>query len=295
MLVGLAALSPPVAGKTARLNVITTLSQIAEPMRVIAGDDVMVESLMGEGVDPHLYRPVRSDILRLARADVIVWNGLGLEIQLADALERLGETRPVLAIGETLPEDQLIRRSGAVDPHIWMDPQLWKQAIEQAINLLGQHDPAIAPALRQRAQAYFVRLDALDRDAQAMMATIPPNARLLVTAHDAFGYLGRRYGIEVLGVQGISTDSEAGLLEIEQLVGTLVRRSVPAIFHETSVSDRNIRALIDGAAARGHTVVAGGMLYSDAMGSRDSPTGTYIGMLRHNVTTIVAALGGDAS
>ncbi len=279
----------------ARLSVVTTLSQIADPLRQIVGDRASVESLMGEGVDPHLYRPVRSDMLRLARADVIFWNGFHLEAQMAETLERLGQTRTVVSIAEILAEQQLLPwTTDAFDPHIWMDPTLWRVALERAVAILRQLDPPGAPVLNRNAEAYFARLEALDRYAGQAISTIPDSTRLLVTAHDAFGYFGRRYSLEVLGIQGISTESEAGLQAVEQMVATLVDRAVPAVFVETSVSERNIRALIEGAAARGHTVMLGGWLFSDAMGRPGSYEGTYIGMLDHNVTTITRALGGTA-
>ena len=214
---------------------------------------------------------------------------------MADALERIATTRPVLAIGTQLDPEILLRiNREAFDPHLWMDPVLWSMAIEKAATVLASHDPDGAAAMRRNADRYFARLSALDSYARRIIATIPGPVRVLVTAHDAFGYFGRRYGLEVFGIQGLSTESEAGLHKIEAMVEILVRREIPAVFVETSVSDRNVQALIEGAAARGHSVKLGGRLFSDAMGRPGSYEGSYIGMMDHNVTTIARALGGDA-
>lgn len=279
----------------AKLTVVTTIAQIAEPLREIAGDRAEVTSLMGEGVDPHLYRPTRTDMVKLTRADIVFWNGLDLEAQMEEALERLATTRPVISIAEALAGDRLLPWDGkAHDPHIWMDPALWRAAIGHAVEVLKRHDPDGGTAIQANADAYFSRLDQLDAYAAKAIASIPVNARILVTAHDAFGYFGRRFDLEVLGIQGISTENEAGLRKIEEMVAILVDREVPAVFVETSVSDRNVRALVEGARAREHAVRLGGRLYSDAMGPAGTYEGTYIGMIDHNVTTIVRALGGTA-
>lgn len=279
----------------ARLAVVATIAQIAEPLRRIAGDRAEVSSLMGEGVDPHLYRPTRSDIARLARADAVFWNGLDLEVQLGEALERLAADRPVVALAGALPRDRLIPAGGAgFDPHVWMDPALWRAALRRAVGVLARLDPGGAPRFRANAEAYFRRVAAVEAYAARVLASVPERARLLVTAHDAFGYFGRRFGLEARGVQGISTESEAGLRRIEDLVAELVARAAPAVFVETSAPDRHLRALIEGAAARGHELRLGGRLFSDAMGRAGTYEGTYIGAIDHNATTIARALGGDA-
>ncbi len=286
------AAEPGPAGPT---RIVATTAMIGEPVARIVGDRGRVETLMGEGVDPHLYRPTRSDIARLTRADVILYNGLALEAQLLRPIEQLGARKPVLAIAETIAPDQWRAYDGGPgDPHVWMDPVLWRQALEAAIAFLSQHHPAHAPALRDAAARYFTDLERLDAYAREAMATIPKEARILVTAHDAFSYFGARYDIEVRGILGISTESEAGLKAIEDLVDLIVSRSVKAVFVESSVNEQQIRALIEGAAARGHQVSLGGTLFSDAMGPAGTYEGTYLGMIDHNVTTIVRALGGQA-
>ncbi len=286
------------ASAASRKTVVATISQIAEPLSVIAAGRADIRALMGEGVDPHLYRLTRADVAKLARADLILFNGLHLEAQMIGMMKRFAAEKPVVALGDALAADRLLQKAGGDgteatrDPHIWMDPVLWAQALGVAVEALAKLDPANATLYRTNAEAYFAKLSTLDARARAAVATIPEASRGLVTAHDAFGYFGRSYGLDVLPVQGISTESEAGIRRIETLVDTLVRRRIGAVFVETSVSERNVRALIEGAAARGHKVAIGGALFSDAMGARGEYTGTYLGMFDHNVTTIVRALGG---
>jgi len=285
----------PALARDRPLAVVTTIAQIGEPLRAIAGDRAEVKSLLSEGVDPHLYRPTRSDVALLAAADVVFWSGLDLEAQMKDTLGRLGATRPVLAIAERLPPPLLLATPGAAhDPHVWMDPDLWRQALAAAVEALAGADPEGGEGYRARAQAYFARLGELDAYIRTVIASIPESARTVVTAHDAFNYFGARYGLDVIGIQGISTESEAGLAAVEGLVTLLVERRIPAVFVETSVPERHIRALIEGAAAKGHTVIVGGALFSDAMGAPGSWEGTYIGMLDHNATILARALGGTA-
>ena len=279
----------------APLRVVATTGMIADAAAEVGGPDVTVTGLMGAGVDPHSYRQTRADILAMAQADLVLWHGLYLEAQLEDFMADLSVRTPVRAVAETLPRDRLIASgdyADRMDPHVWMDPVLWQDVVAAVAAALSEADPAHAEAYAARAADYTARLDALQDYAVAALDSVPPEARVLVTAHDAFAYFGRAYGYEVLGVQGISTDSEAGLARIEGLVSTLVDRKIGAIFVESSVSDRNLRALVEGAAARGHDVRIGGELFSDAMGPPATYTGTYIGMIDHNVTTIARALGG---
>jgi manganese/zinc/iron transport system substrate-binding protein len=280
------------------LTVVATTGMVADLVRAVAGGRAEVSALMGEGIDPHLYKPTRSDTARLLRADLIFFNGLLLEGKMTDAFARLSEGgKPVVAVAEALSKDRLIAPpefEGAFDPHVWMDVDAWIQGLEPVREALTRIDPAGAAIYAGNAKAYEEKLRELDGYARKVLGTVPASARVLVTAHDAFNYLGRAYGIEVRGIQGISTESEAGLKAIEELVALLVERRVPAVFPETSVSDRNVRALVEGAAARGHKVALGGALFSDAMGAPGSYEGTYIGMIDHNVTTIARALGGEA-
>jgi len=292
-------LAGPIDSRTATAQtapkVVATIAMIGEPLARIAGGNAVVTSLMGPGIDPHLYRPTRADIAALTRADLVLWNGLDLEAQMADALAKIGTVRPVVAVGEAVAGPALLDDpDGRRDPHVWMDPTLWRAAIGRAVDALCDLDPDNADAYRARFAAYAEELLRLEAYGDRVMGSIPEASRVLVTAHDAFGYFGRRFGIEVHGIQGISTESEAGLKAIEDLVALLVDRRIPSVFVETSVSDRNIRALIEGAAARGWTVRIGGTLYSDAMGEAGTYEGTYLGMIDANLTVIAQALGGGA-
>lgn len=300
LLAGALALGPAAALAQGRapLNVLATIAMIGDVVREIGAERTRVEVLMGPGVDPHLYKATREDVAKMLRADVIFYNGLVLEGKMSDAFVRVARTgKPVYAVTELLPEEELIEPEGTdglYDPHVWMDPRAWSRAAELIAEKLIAHDPAGEPAFRRNLAALKTRIAALDAYAERAIATIPERQRVLVTAHDAFNYFSRRYGIEVLGIQGLSTESEAGVRRIQELVELLVERQIPAVFVETSVSDRNVLALVEGAAARGHRVVVGGALFSDAMGDPGSYEGTYVGMIDHNVTTIVRALGGTA-
>lgn len=283
------------AANADRPKVVGTIAMIAEPVAWIAGDRADVSALMGPGVDPHLYRATRSDIARLASADLVLWNGLDLEAQLEDALDKLSSRTTVVAVGDAVAAENLTTdEDGKLDPHLWMDPALWRSVIARSVGALQRIDPDNAAFYGERLDAYMARLDRLDAYAEQVMSTIPETSRKLVTAHDAFGYFGRRFGLDVHGIQGISTESEAGLKAIEELVDMLVEKRIPAVFIETSVTERHVRALIEGAAARDWTVEIGGTLYSDAMGEAGTYEGSYIGMMDANVTTIALALGGDA-
>ena len=268
---------------------------IADVVRQVGGERVNVEALMGPGVDPHLYRQTRTDIVRMTRADVVVWHGLYLEAQLEEFFAGLTKRKKVVALAERLAKARLLEHEeykGRFDPHVWMDPKLWRDVVIAAREALSDLDPAGKSALEANAARHLAEIGRLTAYSERVLASVPPAARVLVTAHDAFNYFGRAYGFEVLGIQGISTESEAGLKQIEALVTTLVERKVKAVFVESSVADRNVKALIEGAAARGWTVEIGGELYSDAMGESGTYEGTYIGMIDHNVSTIARALGG---
>lgn len=278
------------------LRVVATVSMLADTVRAVGGNRVEVTSLLGEGVDPHTYRPTRADIARLGSADLIVANGLHLEAQLDETLKSLARSKPVLFAAEKIPHDRLLaddEYKDRKDPHVWMDPQLWRIVVTAVRDALIERDPAGRAIYEAGAQTYIAEITRLDDYARKILNTVPESSRVLVTAHDAFGYFGRAYGFEVEGIQGLSTESEAGLKRIEQLVALLVAKKIRAVFVESSVPERNIRALVEGARARGHHVVVGGELFSDALGAPGSYEGTLIGMLDHNVTTISRALGGQ--
>lgn len=280
-----------------RLTIVATTGMVADAARAVGGDLVDVSALMGPGVDPHAYRQTRTDIVATAEADLVLWNGLYLEAQMEEFLLDLAETRPVVAVAEAIPTTLLIGSEdyeGRFDPHVWMNPNLWSQVVLATRDAMIAVAPDHADTFTANAAAHLADLSDLAVYSQTVLASIPAESRVLVTAHDAFNYFGAAYGFEVVGIQGISTESEAGLQRVAELVDMLVARDIRAVFVETSVSDRNIRALIEGAAAQGHEVVIGGELFSDAMGEAGTYEGTYLGMIDHNVTTIARALGGQA-
>lgn len=273
------------------IRVVCTTGMVADAALNVGGEHVGVTSLMGEGVDPHLYKASPADVSQLNRADIILYSGLHLEGKLAELLERMGRRKPTLGIAERIAKQQVLSDDhGAHDPHVWFDVSLWSQAADAAATALAEFDPKHADAYQANAAAYRERLTRLHQYAKDQLSTVPNDRRVLVTAHDAFRYFGRAYDVEVRGIQGISTDSEAGVRQVKELVDFLVERKIKAVFVETSVSDQNIRSLLEGCKARGHQVVIGGELFSDAMGKSGTEQGTYEGMVKHNVDTIVKAL-----
>ena len=291
-----ALLALPVAALAAPLKVVTTTGMIADAARQVGGDAVEVTALMGPGVDPHAYRQTRTDILAMTRADLVLWHGLYLEAQMEDFMQDLGDKRTVVAVAEALPKEVLRGHDDYAekfDPHVWMSPELWKGVVAEVQHVLTEARPDAADQFAANAAAHIAELSRLNTYGHDVLGKVPADTRVLLSAHDAFGYFGRDFGFEVLGVQGISTQSEAGLNRISELVNLLVDRKIGAVFVESSVSDRSVRALIEGAAAQGHTVKIGGELFSDAMGPDGTYEGTLIGMLDHNFTTIAGALGAD--
>lgn len=281
----------------APLTVVATTGMIADAARAVGGDAVTVSALMGPGVDPHSYRQTRSDIVAMTKADLVLWHGLYLEAQMEDFFADLGKKRRVVAVADAVDTSRLLGHqdyAGRYDPHVWMDPALWTEVVVAVRDALTGAQPSEAAAFKANAEAYLAELAALDAYSREVLASVPEGSRVLLTAHDAFSYFGRAYGYEVIGIQGISTQSEAGLNRVSELVDLLVSRKIAAVFVESSVSDRNIRALIEGAAAKGHEVRIGGELFSDAMGETGTYEGTYLGMIDHNVTLITRASGGAA-
>lgn len=284
-------------GPASRLRAVATTGMVADLVREVGGDRVEVVTLIAPGIDPHLHKPTRSDLAKILEADLVFANGLLLEGRMVDSLERAAASgrRVHLVASEILervdppPEPAL-----AADPHLWMDPAVWAIGIEVVREALVAADPDGAAVYRVNADRHRTELESLDAYAAEVLASVPPERRVLVTAHDAFGWFGRRYGYEVLAIQGLSTDSEAGVRDIERLVDVLVDQGVPAVFVETTVAPRSIEALRAGASARGHEVAIGGELFSDALGAGGTYEGTYAGMIDHNATSIAAALGGVA-
>jgi len=287
--------SSPV-NKHSKPQIVVSTGMLADAVRNIAGDSADVIGLMGTGIDPHLYKPTRSDIAKLNAADIVFYNGLYLEGRMIESFSRLSKSgKAVYAVGEKIDSNVLLSPKGGgehYDPHIWMDPKIWSLVVSATTDALIEQIPEEGDAFRQNASLYLSKLVALDAYAEKVLSSVEARARVLVTAHDAFGYFGRRYDYEVLGIQGISTESEAGIRDIERIVSKLTLLKIPAVFVESTVSERNVRALIEGAASTGHEVRIGGELFSDAMGQAGTKEGTYLGMIEHNVNTIASALGG---
>lgn len=289
--------STPVDGSSS-LQTVATVGMVADLVRQVGGSRVDVVQLMGPGVDPHLYKPTRDDVLAIMRADLVFYAGLMLEGKMANVLEKVTRQKTVTAIAEQIDPQLLLSADqdhGSYDPHVWMDVAAWSGCVQVVADVLRSVDPSHAVEYQSRAAAFRETLAALHTYGQNSIGSVPERQRLLITSHDAFRYFGRAYGLEVHGVQGISTESEAGLVRINELVDLLVDRRVPAVFVESSVPRKSIEALMKGAESRGHAIVIGGELYSDAMGSADSYEGTYVGMLDHNITRVTRALGGKAT
>jgi len=276
-----------------KLLIVTTTGMLADAIHNIVQDSANVMEIMGPGVDPHLYKASQGDLKKFLDADIIFYGGLHLEGKLTEVLKKLGRTKPVIGIGDELPSD-IIRVdssfANAIDPHIWFDVGIWREAVNLMALHLIELDVKNASYYRQNADIYMKKLAILDGEVRQMISTIPESKRVMITAHDAFNYFGRAYGIEVKGLQGISTSAEFGLRDVSSLVDLIQKRHISAVFVETSVSDRAIKAVVAGVRERGGTLMIGGNLYSDAMGASNTPEGTYIGMVKHNVKTIVKAL-----
>jgi manganese/zinc/iron transport system substrate-binding protein len=284
------------AGGDSRPRVVATTTIVADLVRQVAGDRAAVSCLLAPGIDPHAYRATPRDADRLLGADLVVASGLHLEGRLAALLERLGGRVPLVAVADRLPKERLLDAgAGIPDPHVWFDAGLWSLAPAAVARALADVDPANADHYHARAESAAARLRSLDAAVRDQLAEIPPARRVLITAHDAFRYFGRAYDVEVVGVQGTNTAAEAGLGDINRLVDLVVTRGIPAVFVETSVADRNVAAVIEGAAARGHRLVLGGRLYSDSLGEPGSDGDSLEGALAANVATIVAALAGSVA
>ena len=279
------------------VNVITTTGMIADITKNVGGDRVQVTALMGPGVDPHLYKASEGDVIRLQDADVIFYNGLHLEAQMGDVLERLNEFG-IKTVAVTDQIDRSLLQSppefqGNYDPHVWFDVTLWMKAVEQVRDTLVELDPDSASRYEENAEAYLAELEGLHQYVLGQASTVPASQRILITAHDAFNYFGRAYGFEVRGLQGISTEAQAGTGDVQALANFIVEKQIPAVFVESSVPQRNVEAVQAAVKSRGFEVKIGGSLFSDAMGGEGTPEGTYVGMVRHNIDTIVTALTGD--
>ena len=282
----------PPHGKS-RLHVVTTTGMIEDMVKNIVQDSAEVTALMGPGVDPHLYKATQGDLQRLKDASLIFYNGLHLEGKLGDIFKNMDRIKSVVAVSDKIPRERLIDNTsmgGQYDPHIWFDVSLWKKAVNHVSETLIQRDSLNANFYRQNTATYLEQLNSLHQEVKKKIAEIPEEQRVMVTAHDAFEYFGRAYNIEVRGLQGISTMSEFGLKDVADLVNFITDKKIKAVFVESSVPERYIMSVVEGSQKKGHNVAVGGTLYSDAMGNPGTAAGTYQGMVRENVNTIVNAL-----
>ena len=274
------------------IQVTTTTGQVADIVKNVGGEKVAVTSLMGPGVDPHLYQASQGDIKKLNDADMIFYNGLHLEGKMDEIFEKMSKDKATVAVSDSIPEEMLIGTgdTNAHDPHVWFNIQAWSHAVDAVEEELTKQSPENEELFKENAVNYKNELSELDQYAKEQIQTIPEESRVLVTAHDAFTYFGEAYGLEVMGLQGLSTDSEYGLKDVQGLVDILVERNIKAVFIESSISEKSISAVVEGAKKQGHEVIIGGELFSDAMGEQGTEEGTYTGMFKHNVDTIVPSL-----
>lgn len=284
-------------GQNQRINIVATTGMIADMVSVIGGDNVQVRGLMGPGVDPHLYKASAGDVALLSKADLIFYNGLHLEGKMTEIFEQMTKRGiNTVAVSDGVNRGDLLAPpefKGNYDPHIWFNVDLWSDTVGTVTAALIEIDSQNAGEYNKNAEAYLKQLSDLDQYVHQKADSLPQDKRVLITAHDAFNYFGRGYGFEVKGLQGISTESEAGTADVQSLAAIIVERRIPAIFVETSVPPRYIEAVQAAVKSRGFNVRVGGELFSDAMGNPGTPEGNYIGMVRHNINTIVNALGQD--
>jgi manganese/zinc/iron transport system substrate-binding protein len=286
-------MATPEALANRQVRVATTTNFITDLAREIGGDRARVTGLMGPGVDPHMYKASAGDVKTLAEADLVLYGGLELEGKMADVFERLGDYRPTVAVTRDMPRSALLaepRYPDRPDPHVWFDPRLWERAAGTVATALGRLDPAHAAEYEANARAYVRELRALDAYAERRLGEIPDRARVVVTSHDAFRYLGRRYGLDVVAIQGVSTATEATTADVERVAEVIADRGVRSVFVESSVPPQTIDAVLASAARQGQRSVVGRELFSDAAGAEGTPEGTYLGMVRHNVDAIADGL-----
>jgi len=279
--------------RTGPLHIVATTGIIEDALNNIVGDSAEVSALMGPGTDPHLYKPTPGDIELLDQADVIVTNGLHLEGKMAEMLQKYGLEKPVLSISDGIPEEEIIKSADfadSFDPHIWFDSKIWLKGLSGIVAELSKIEPTQADYFASNFDRYKKQVEDMDKAVQSELDLLTDHSKVLITSHDAFSYFGRRYGIEVKGIQGISTLSEVGLRDISAMVDFVIERKIKAIFVETSTSNKTAQSIVDGCEARGYYVALRGPLYSDALGEPDAEGGTYIGMVKANVKMIVEGL-----
>lgn len=276
------------------MKILSTTSQIGDIVTQLVGDAVAHSSLIRTGLDPHTYKATQSDLQRFGEARLILYNGLNLEASLERVLTQMPSSIRVASLADAFSASELLVSADGneLDPHIWFDIRLWRKAVAYVADVIGSTAVPLQPVVAARLQEYDRELVALTSELTTQIDQVPPDRRILITAHDAFGYFGRAYGFEVLGVQGLSTATEAGIQTMSRLADVIVARNVPAVFVESTVSPRTIEALQAAVSDRGGRVQVGGELYSDSLGDPNTAASTYVGMMRHNVKTIVAALQG---
>ena len=287
----------PDASRAGKLRVVTTIGMITDIVKNVGGERVDVIGMMGPGVDPHLYKPTAKDVQRLRSAHLIFYNGLHLESKTGDVLAKMSGDTKAVAVTDAVDRSLLLtppEYEGQYDPHLWFDVKLWMKAVGKVRNTLSEFDPDNAVMYWTNAERYLVKLMELHEYVKGQAARVPSEQRVLVTAHDAFNYFGKAYGFEVRGLQGISTATEAGIADVQELATFIAERRIPAIFVESSVSSKSLEAVKAAVNSKGFNVEIGGELFSDAMGNAGTPEGTYIGMVRHNIDTIVNALTGES-
>jgi len=273
-------------------NIVTTTTMITDLVKNIGGENINLQGLMGSGVDPHLYKASEGDVTKLSNADIIFYNGLHLEGKLVEVFEKM-KNKKTIAISDALDKKTLIGSdyfASNYDPHIWFDVDYWKQATEFVVKTLSEAYPEQKSAFEDNGTKYIKQLKILKHNLEAKIDTLPKEERILVTAHDAFNYFGKAFDFEVVGLQGLSTATEAGVQDVQKLAAYIIKNNVKAVFIESSVPKRTIEALQAAVKSKNHNVTIGGTLYSDALGNAGSIEGTYIGMFEHNVNTIVNAL-----
>ena len=276
-----------------KLRIVTTTGMITDLVKNVGGERVEVTGLMGPGVDPHLYKASAGDVQRLTSAQLIFYNGLHLESKMGDILAKMSGNTKTVAVTDAVDRSLLLTPpefEGQYDPHFWFDVMLWMKAVGNVRDTLSEFDSDNTRMYWSNAERYLAKLAELHEYVKAQAERVPPDKRVIVTAHDAFNYFGNAYGFEVRGLQGISTATEAGIADVQALATFIAERRIPAIFVESSVSTRSLEAVKAAVKSKGFAVKIGGELFSDAMGNEGTPEGTYIGMVRHNIDTIVTAL-----
>lgn len=277
-----------------KLNVVTSTTMITDMVKHIGGDKIEVQGLMGSGVDPHLYKASEGDVTKLSEADVIIYNGLHLEGKLESIFKKMqASKKEVIAVTEAIDHMQLIRSenfASSFDPHIWFHIDFWIACTRYTATELAKIDKINAEVYNNNAQIYINQLKALKIENELLVNSLPAEKRILITAHDAFNYFGKLYNFEVVGLQGLSTATEAGVKDVQNLANLIIEKEVKAVFVETSVPKRTIEALQAAVKAKDHDVVIGGELFSDALGTPNTPEANYVGMYKHNIATIVNAL-----